>query len=304
MVIFLILLNVVFFLATVINGGFSLPILLRLGAKYGPLIATGEWQRLLLCIFLHGSLWHLFFNMYALYNLGRLAEGVYGTKKFFTIFILTGLCGSLLSFAVNYSRVGVGASGAIFGLAGALFASGLKYRNTSLNRLVTSLLPFIVINLVFGFITPVIDNGAHIGGLLSGMFLGWVISPGTPWISWKKIGEEVIQWILIVFIAIAVVTFFLPIGFGNRASMDTVITFHNQVQTMISMAKAGGRLEQDRVEALVPPDRDAQSIKERLIDFYRGGREGQYEIVRIEQDFLVWRDKILEKYQGLIQETE
>ncbi len=86
MVFFLILLNLVFFITTLISGGFSVPILLRLGAKYGPLIISGEWQRLLLCMFLYGSIWHLFFIMYALYNLGRLAEGVYGAKKNFIIY--------------------------------------------------------------------------------------------------------------------------------------------------------------------------------------------------------------------------
>jgi len=304
MVIFLILLNVVFFLATVISGGFSLPILLSLGAKYGPLIVSGEWQRLLLCIFLHGSLWHLFFNMYALFNLGRLAEGVYGAKKFFIIYIITGLCGSLLSLGVNYSRVGVGASGAIFGLAGALFASGLKYRNTSLNRMAMSLLPFILINLVIGFVTPVVDNGAHVGGLLSGMLMGYLVSPGESWLTWKKKVEEVLQWVMIVFIAVSVVTFFIPNVFSGRSSLDTVITFHNQMQSFINSTRAGIPPAIDRVDSIQPPDREARTLKNKLLEYLTNGGRTTGSIQEIEDDFLQWRSKMLKKYEGLIYETD
>ena len=304
MVFFLILLNLVFFLATIVSGGFSLPILLRLGAKYGPLIVSGEWQRLLLCIFLHGSVWHLFFNMYALFNLGRLAEGVYGAKKFFIIYIITGLCGSLLSLAVNYSRVGVGASGAIFGLAGALFASGLKYRNTSLNRMARSLLPFILINLVIGFITPVVDNGAHIGGLLSGMLLGYLISPGESWFSWKKKAEEAFQWVMIVFIAVSVITFFIPNTFLGKSSMDTVITFHNQMQNFIQSARSGNPPPVDRVESLQAPDREARSLKNNMLDYVSSRVKSDTFLQEIDDEFMQWRSKMLKKYEGLIYETD
>jgi len=302
MVLFLILLNLVFFLATLISGGFSLPVLLHLGAKYGPLIVSGEWQRLLLCIFLHGSIWHLFFNMYALYNLGRLAEGVYGAKKFFIIYILTGLCGSLLSLVVNYSRAGVGASGAIFGIAGALFASGLKYRNTTLNRMARSLLPFILINLLIGFITPVVDNGAHIGGLLSGMLLGYLVTPGESWFSWKKKAEEIVQWGMMIFIAVSVVTFFVPNVFQGRASIDSVITFHNQFQSYIESAQQNNPPPPDRIEDLQAPDRETRNMKNKMLDYVSRRVQSPDFLREIEGDFLQWRSKMLKKYEGLIYE--
>jgi len=291
MVFFLILLNLVFFLTTLLSGGFSINILLRLGAKYGPLIVSGEWQRLLLCMFLHGSIWHLFFNMYALYNLGRLAEGVYGAKKFFIIYIITGMGGSLLSLVMNYANVSVGASGAIFGLAGALFASGLKYRNTSLNRMAINLLPFILINLLFGFVTPVVDNGAHIGGLISGMLLGYLVSPGESWSSWKRKAEEILQWVMMIFIAVSVVTFFIPNSF-HKSSVDLVISFHNRMQNYIWVAQNGIPPSVDLIEDLQAPDREAKEIKNKMLEY------------EIENDFMVWRNKVLKKYKGLIYEKE
>jgi rhomboid protease GluP len=303
MVFFLILLNLVFFLTTLISGGFSVPILLRLGAKFGPLIVAGEWQRLLLCMFLHGSIWHLFFNMYALYNLGRLAEGVYGAKKFFIIYIVTGMGGSLLSLLMNYSNVSVGASGAIFGLAGALFASGLKYRNTSLNRLARSLLPFILINLLIGFVTPVVDNGAHIGGLLSGMLLGYLVSPGESWFAWKKKAEEIIQWAMVVFIAVSVVTFFIP-NTWQKSSIDSVITFHNQMQNYIWIAQNGNPPPVHLLENLPAPDREARVIKNKMLEYSSSRTKNAAILQEIENDFMVWRDRVLKKYEGLIYEKD
>ena len=304
MVFFLILLNLVFFLTTLLSGGFSINILLRLGAKYGPLIVSGEWQRLLLCMFLHGSIWHLFFNMYALYNLGRLAEGVYGAKKFFIIYIITGMGGSLLSLVMNYANVSVGASGAIFGLAGALFASGLKYRNTSLNRMAINLLPFILINLLFGFVTPVVDNGAHIGGLISGMLLGYLVSPGESWSSWKRKAEEILQWAMMIFIAVSVVTFFIPNGFRGRTSLDSVIVFHNQMQGYIESAQNGSLPPMNRLESLKAPDREAQSIKNKFLEYTSSRVKNDAYLQEIVNDFMEWRKNILKKYEGLIYEKD
>ena len=229
MVNYIIVFNILFFLATIFSGGFTLSNLLRWGAKFGPLIASGEWQRLLICIFLHGNIWHLFFNLYALYYLGHMAEEIYGYRKFFSIYIISGISGSILSYLLNYSQVGVGASGAIFGLAGAIFASGLKYRNTSLNQMGMSLLPFIVINLLIGALSPAIDNAAHVGGVLSGMLLGWIVSPGTSRIRWKRILEEVFYWAMIAFVGLTLLTFFIPNWASGRASIDKIINFIKEI---------------------------------------------------------------------------
>ncbi len=302
MVNYIIAFNVLFFLATVVTGGFSLSNLLRWGAKFGPLIAHGEWQRLLICIFLHGNLWHLLFNLYALYYLGHMAEEIYGYRKFFVIYIISGLSGSILSCLLNYTRVGVGASGAIFGLAGAIFASGLKYRHTSLHQIGMSLLPFILINLLIGAFSPAIDNAAHAGGVLSGMLLGWIVSPGTPWTRWKRTLEEVLYWVTIAFVALAILTFFVPDLARGRASIDKIVAFHNEMQDILSKIDSGFLPPLQEVEKLSPPDRKAREIKELLLTFLKEGGKDSVLQIEIEKKFLSWREEILNKYQGIILE--
>lgn len=293
--------NLVFFVATVASGGFTLSNLLRLGAKYGPLIASGEWQRLLICIFLHGNVWHLFFNTYALFQLGRLVEGLYGYRKFFVVYVLSGLSGSLLSFLVNFRQVGVGASGAIFGLAGMLFASGLRYRNTSLHRLGMSLLPFIFINLLIGFTVPAIDNAAHVGGLLAGMGLGWVIAPGFSTVSWRRWGEKFLYGACIALVAFGIASFFLPGLSRSAVSLDAVISFHNQVRDILVGVEGGILPSSYVVESLHPPDREAARIKELLWQLLEGKDRKRLE--ELEEAFLQWRRNILKKYEGIVFET-
>lgn len=303
MYIYIIVLNGVFFLATVASGGFTLSNLIRLGAKFGPLIAAGEWQRLLISIFLHGNLLHLFFNTYALFYLGRMVEGVFGSRKFFAIYIVSGIAGSLLSYGWHFSRAGVGASGAIFGLAGAIFSSGLKYRNSSLNRMGMSILPFILINLVIGFAVPAIDNAAHIGGLLAGMALGWLLRPGTYGRGWKRTAEEVMNWVLIAFVAFSMISFFVPGLSFARASVGQVVTFHNEMQALIEGVRTGTLPNSERVERLRPPDREARDITRDFEQLVREGGGDTLLFSRVEEAFLEWREKILSKYEGLIYES-
>ncbi|NSW75201.1 MAG: rhomboid family intramembrane serine protease [Candidatus Atribacteria bacterium] len=300
---YLIAFNLLFFLATVISGGFSLSNLLRWGAKFGPLIAHGEWQRLLLCIFLHGNLWHLFFNLYALFQLGRITEGIYGQRKFLIIYLFSGVMGSLFSFFFNFDRIGVGASGAIFGLAGVLLSGGLKYRNTSLSRLGMSILPFVLINLFIGFTVPAIDNAAHVGGLLGGMFLGLVIAPGTPWQRWKKYAEELVYWVFIGVLAFGMVTFFFPAFSPGRASINEIIAFHNQVRDVLQNIEEGSTPSPSAIQNLRPPDSEARKIKELLLALAREEGNSLQLFSEIEERFTSWRETIMKKYQGIITET-
>ncbi len=300
---YLIALNLLFFLATVISGGFSLSNLLRWGAKFGPLIAHGEWQRLLLCIFLHGNLWHLLFNTYALFQLGKLTEGIYGQRKFLIIYLFSGIMGSLFSFLFNFDRIGVGASGAIFGLAGVLLSGGIKYRNTSLSRLGMSILPFIFINLLIGFTVPAIDNAAHVGGLLGGMFLGFVLAPGVSWQRFKRYMEEVFYWVFIGVLGFSMVTFFLPSLSPGRASIDQIITFHNQVRGILQTVEEGLTPSLSAIQNLTPPDREARRIKELLLALARKEGDPAQLVSEIAERFASWRTTVMEKYQGIITET-
>ncbi|HSB52712.1 MAG TPA: rhomboid family intramembrane serine protease [Gemmatimonadales bacterium] len=172
-------------------------LLLRLyhfGAKDNASIASGEYWRLLTAAFLHGGIVHILINSWSLYQLGALLEPVLGRSRFLATYLISAVTGSLSSWAFN-SAIGVGASGAIFGLLGsALYLSwrgkSARIPPTALNSLVL----WTIYNLVYGFITPTIDNAAHMGGLvggllcamlLRGVLVPWaVIGAGTATLAW------------------------------------------------------------------------------------------------------------------------
>ena len=143
--------------------------LYRFGAKENGAIAAGQYWRLLTAAFLHGGIVHLLVNSYSLFVLGSLTEPVLGRARFLATFLVSAVTGSLASWAFN-SAIGVGASGAIFGLLGT--ALYLSWRGTTARippTALRSLGMWTVYNLVFGFVTPTIDNAAHLGGLTGGI---------------------------------------------------------------------------------------------------------------------------------------
>lgn len=142
---------------------------INLFANYGPLVTEGQYYRLFTSMFIHANLFHILFNMYALYLLGSQAEGFFGKGKFLVIYILSGISGSLLSILLNQGSVSVGASGAIFGILGALLYFGYNNRVYLGNTLIREIVPVILINLAFGFMMTGVDNFAHIGGLIGGL---------------------------------------------------------------------------------------------------------------------------------------
>jgi rhomboid protease GluP len=153
--------------------------LTELGADQRDLVLAGQWWRPLTSIFLHGGLLHILFNSWALYQLGALFEILLGSGSLLAVFLTTGLAGSCAS--LMWSRnPSVGASGAIFGLMGALIAF-LFHRREMLTPYAKSLLGQLVlwagINVVFGLGTPRIDNAAHFGGCAAGLLLGLMLKP-------------------------------------------------------------------------------------------------------------------------------
>lgn len=142
---------------------------LKLGANYAPLLKAGEIWRLISYMFLHASLIHLIVNMYSLYVLGTQVETFIGKWKFLIIYLVSGICGGLLSAATSANTLSVGASGAIFGLAGALLYFGFHYRTYIGDALRKQIIPVIILNLLIGFLLTGIDNFCHIGGLFGGI---------------------------------------------------------------------------------------------------------------------------------------
>jgi membrane associated rhomboid family serine protease len=150
-----------------------------LGAKANSAIAAGEFWRMVTPIFIHASLLHLFVNCYSLYVIGPQVEAPFGYLRFLVIYLLSGVAGVVLSFALSPNN-SVGASGAIFGLVGALAEFLYRHRKRfgefARQRLM-NLLIIIGINLVFGLTSRQIDNWGHLGGLAGGVLLGWLIGP-------------------------------------------------------------------------------------------------------------------------------
>jgi rhomboid protease GluP len=180
--------SVAVFIAMVLASGpsldFTRSVLVRFGANDGPSTLSGAWWRLVTYMFLHGSLMHIGFNMWCLWDLGALAESLYGRWTFGAIYLITGIGGGLASIAWNPAVLSVGASGAIFGLAGALIASfylgEFSLPSIAIRGTLRSLVVFAGFNLFFGSVVGGIDNACHIGGLVSGLIVGALIARVAP----------------------------------------------------------------------------------------------------------------------------
>ncbi|KAB7709217.1 rhomboid family intramembrane serine protease [Bacillus aerolatus] len=158
---------VVFLLLELSGGSTDAANLIRFGAKFNPLILEGEWWRFLTPVFLHIGFLHLLMNTFALYFLGTAVERIFGRSRFLFIYLFSGFAGTLASFALN-SSLSAGASGAIFGCFGALLYFGFIYPRLFFRTMGMNVIIVILINLVFGFSVPGIDNAGHIGGLIGG----------------------------------------------------------------------------------------------------------------------------------------
>lgn len=168
----LIALNVILFLLMTLAGGSTQTIILiKFGAKVNELIMRGEVWRLFTSMFLHIGLLHLAFNLYALWALGPITETLIGRPRYLTIYILSGISGSLASLFFT-DAISAGASGAIFGLLGALVSYSRKNPGLWKSGFGKNLMIIILINLSLGVFQPGIDIYAHIGGLICGLILG------------------------------------------------------------------------------------------------------------------------------------
>ena len=182
---------ILMFIATTIY-----PELIYLLANNGKL--KGEVWRLITSIFIHGSIWHILCNMYSLMILGNQVESYLGKTKFLAIYLISGILGNLMSnvFTVGY---GVGASGAIFGLMGSLLYFGYHYRLYLSSVIKSQLIPIIIINLAIGYITPGIDNWAHIGGLIGGVLSTMIVGIDGKTTKSERINGTIVLCILIAF---------------------------------------------------------------------------------------------------------
>jgi rhomboid protease GluP len=147
--------------------------LIKWGANFGPLTIANQWWRLLTCMFLHAGVLHILCNGYALYRLGAVVERMLGRPFFIVIYFVSGIMGSLASLWWNPMAVSVGASGAVFGIFGALLTFVFLYRQFMAQEAVAALRKNAIIvlglNLFLGYSIEAIDMAAHLGGFLGGI---------------------------------------------------------------------------------------------------------------------------------------
>ena len=183
------------------NGPSDVKTLVFMGANSSYYTKAGEYYRLLTCIFLHAGFAHIICNMYSLIVIGPQVESFYGKLKYLFIFLVSGICGSILSLVFSSSNiVSVGASGAIFGLLGAIIYFGYHYRVYLGNVLKSQIIPVIILNLVIGFMISGIDNFAHIGGLIGGLFAAMACGVPDKSSTSDKINGCILLIIYLIFI--------------------------------------------------------------------------------------------------------
>ncbi len=160
--------------------------LVDMGALFGPyVVLKGEWWRLFTAMFLHGGMTHILMNMFSLYLIGRGVEMYFEKKAYLSIYLFSGLLGGLASLYMHPQSVGIGASGAIFGVFGALAGFFLAHRDQIATQSKAFMKDFGIVlglNLVLGLSIPSIDVSAHIGGLIVGVLGGFIISKNPKWV--------------------------------------------------------------------------------------------------------------------------
>lgn len=209
----LIAINAILFLLLEFNGGSeSNNTLIEFGAKFNPLILDGEWWRIVTSMFLHIGLFHFISNMLFLYYFGSLAEKIYGSFRFFFIYMFAGIGGSVASFAFVLN-LSAGASGALYGLFGAFIYFGLFHKRIFFQTIGRDILMLLGINIVLGFVLPQLDVTAHMGGLVAGFIAAGIVHFPRK----RKLGLQVIA---IVIYIIAIFALF-SLGVANNEANPT-----------------------------------------------------------------------------------
>ncbi len=256
--------NVVTWLVVEMSGGSEDPeVLLRFGAMFGPQIAAGEYWRLFTAMFLHIGWMHLLFNSLGLLIFGRMVERMYGSVGFLAIYFVAGLSGSVASYLLNPIAIAAGASGAIFGVMGALGAFFLARRNVLGEFGRQSLVGIAMIaalNLAIGFAMPGIDNWAHLGGLAMGFSVGFAFTPryrymaeaGQSSVVYRLVNSNSIArrfWVLPAVCAILVAGVLL----GNFTAPQSPLTHIRSASRLLERQSYAEALEEVESAIVIEP---------------------------------------------------
>jgi membrane associated rhomboid family serine protease len=237
------------------------------GADFGPLTLSSDWWRLFTSTFVHFGIIHIALNMWCLWNLGTTLEPFMGRKVFGVMYVASGLAASLTSIAWNPWRVSAGASGAIFGVAGALVTYFALKKTTMdsvlVKRNLRSLGFFIFYNLLYG-VSGRVDNSAHIGGLVTGLILGAAIPPMvrastgpqyTP-VGPPDIGREADESRAnrVAFTVAAVSAVVLIFGFAALHAKRTAVARYGSAVKLIKAGKPDQAIAQLQESVKLDPD--------------------------------------------------
>ena len=222
----LVSINLTVFVGMLLTGGglmgFSGQQLVKWGGNFGPLTIGGEYWRLVTTGFVHANLLHLGFNMWCLWSLGQLSERLFGRWQTVGIYLLTGVGGALLSIGWNPGRLEVGASGAIFGIAGALLA-GIKFGNLTISAgekksIASSMIFFLILSFSLGMRGNV-DNMCHLGGFVTGLLIGLPMGAFAQHHKVFQLGTLVVTALLLSFAGQELVQKRGSAGLAARVSM-------------------------------------------------------------------------------------
>jgi rhomboid protease GluP len=261
-------LNILVFIIMIASGvNILLPdneSLLRWGANFRPYTLDGQSWRLLTNCFLHIGIIHLLFNMYALLYIGILLEPRLGTWRFTVAYIISGIIGSVTSLYLHANTISAGASGAIFGMYGlflAMLTTNLIVKSQR-KAFMTSIGIFVIYNLVNGM-KGGIDNAAHIGGLLSGIALGYSFCPGVKDAKNKKLNYG-LPFLLIIVL-------FVFSSWEIKRIPNDIVTYDNKMKSFSSMESQA--LEVYRMPENTPKEKLLSEIKERSLYYWNEDKE-------------------------------
>ena len=179
----ILIINFVMTIILLFSGGFGTPNLVRWGALFSPYVFDGnEYYRIITSMFLHGSILHFLSNSIVLYFIGAFLERLIGPYKYLFVYFLSGIIsGIFVLLFSDYLSVTIGASGAIFGVIGGLLMLTLLRRSWFTLQAVKSIRQLIIVNVIITFLIPNISIPGHLGGLLAGVILFFIITPKYPY---------------------------------------------------------------------------------------------------------------------------
>jgi rhomboid protease GluP len=255
------------------------------GANFGPKTMNGQWWRLVTCMFLHFGILHLGFNMWVLWDIGRLVERLVGNVGFIVLYFVSGIAGSFASLAWHPTVISAGASGAVFGVVGALLGFVVFRRDTVpaavLKQLRNSMAAFLIYNILYGMTASGIDMAAHLGGLVAGFVCGLILSQplSVEMIARRRIRNRAV--VLAGAIALPLAAFALPsappdvgrevqlFAEMEKHAMHTSTALADKAQRgLINDADVAERLERD----VLPPWIESRGRIEKLLDAPYGNR--------------------------------